>query len=203
MPLHRVAHPFWFQSLAAVMGMDWHSSGITTCVMGALTRGLAPLSIRTRRPCLRRAGKHGREAPDELAASAIGWVRWRGDGARAGRLVAKVDSAAVQDGFDLYLHGFIVADDGKWVMVQQGMNGGPQARRYHWLSEGLTNFVDEPHRRSMAGSGHIVNLTDRRADSVTAGAIDILRDLGRIRSRASLTRLEGAGERPAQPMLPI
>ena len=144
--LRRLAHPFWFQSFGAVMGMDWHSSGITTSVIGALKRGLTPLSGELGIHVCGGRGKHSRQTPHELVA--IG-DRVGIDGAalaRASRLVAKVDSAAVQDGFDLYLHGFIVTDDGHWVVVQQGMNGDRrQARRYHWLSEGLRSFVDEPH----------------------------------------------------------
>ena len=127
------------------MGMDWHSSGITTCVLGALKRGLAPVAGGARPPRLRGRGRHSRKTPDELLAIAD---RTGLDGVRlaqTSRLVAKVDSAAVQDGFALYLHGFIVADDGKWTVVQQGMNAARTARRYHWLSEGVTSFVDEPH----------------------------------------------------------
>ena len=125
-------------------------------------------------------GAHSRKTPDELVA--IG-ERVGFDGAalaRASRLVAKVDNAAVQDGFDLYLHGFIVADDGRWVVVQQGMNGERrQARRYHWLSEGLTSFVDDPHAAiDGAGQGVIVNLTDRRAAASRRQQIDLLADLG-------------------------
>ena len=144
--LRRLAHPFWFQSFGAVMGMDWHSSGITTSVLGALKRGLAPLERELGLYVCGGRGKHSRRTPDELVA--IG-ARVGFDGgklATASRLVAKVDSAAVQDGFELYLHGFIVADDGSWVVVQQGMNGGSrQARRYHWLSAELKSFVEEPH----------------------------------------------------------
>jgi hypothetical protein len=145
--LRRLAHPFWFQSFGAVMGMDWHSSGITTSVIGAMKRGLAPLSGELGIHVCGGRGKHSRRTPDELTAlgERVGF-----DGAaltRASRLVAKVDSAAVQDGFDLYLHGFFVTDDGKWTVVQQGMNGDKgQARRYHWHSEAVTDFVDEPHR---------------------------------------------------------
>ncbi len=119
--LRRLAHPFWFQSFGAVMGMDWHSSGITTSVIGALKRGLAPLSGELGIHVCGGRGRHSRATPDELAA--IG-QRVGFDGAalaQASRLVAKVDSAAVQDGFDLYLHGFIVTDDGRWVVVQQGI----------------------------------------------------------------------------------
>src|SRR5690348_10286179 len=163
--LRRLAHPFWFQSFGAVMGMDWHSSGITTSVLGALKRGLGPLRSELGIHVCGGRGKHSRKTPQELIA--VG-ERTGVDGERlatASRLVAKVDSAAVQDGFQLYLHGFIVTDDGKWVVVQQGMNDASrQARRYHWLSEGLTSFVDAPHS-AIDGpeQGEIVNLTDPRA----------------------------------------
>jgi len=144
--LRRLAHPFWFQSFGAVMGMDWHSSGITTSVICALKRGLAPLSSELGLHVCGGRGAHSRQTPHELVA--IG-ERTGFDGAAlaaASRLVAKVDSAAVQDGFDLYLHGFIVTDDGKWVVVQQGMNGDSRlARRYHWLSEDLKSYVETPH----------------------------------------------------------
>ena len=163
--LRRLAHPFWFQSFGAVMGMDWHSSGITTSVIGALKRGLAPLSNELGIYVCGGRGKYSRQTPQELVA--IGdQVGFDGSAlANASRLVAKVDSAAVQDGFDLYLHGFIVSNEGRWVVVQQGMNGDRrQARRYHWLSEGLKSFVEEPHSAiDGVAQGEIINLTDRRA----------------------------------------
>ena len=128
--LARLAHPFWFQSFGAVMGMDWHSSGITTSVIGALKRGLTPLSGELGIHVCGGRGKHSRQTPVELLR--VG-ERTGLDGAalgQASRLVAKVDSAAIQDGFDLYLHGFFVTDDGAWCVVQQGMNDGlRQARR--------------------------------------------------------------------------
>jgi hypothetical protein len=177
--LRRLAHPFWFQSFGAVMGMDWHSSGITTSVIGALKRGLAPLSGEIGIHVCGGRGKHSRRTPREL--SSIGErVGFDGDAlARASRLVAKVDSAAVQDGFDLYLHGFIVTDDGQWVVVQQGMNEtSRQARRYHWRSEGLKSFVDAPHAAiEGAWQGNIVNLTDHRASASRLGQLELLRSL--------------------------
>jgi uncharacterized protein len=178
--LRRLAHPFWFQSFGAVMGMDWHSSGITTSVIGALKRGLRPLAADLGIHVCGGRGKHSRQTPHELIA--IG-ERVGFDGsvlARTSRLVAKVDSAAVQDGFDLYLHGFIVTDDGQWVVVQQGMNGDRrQARRYHWLSEGLRSFVEEPHAAiDGPDQGEIVNLTDRRAAASRHSQIDLLASLG-------------------------
>ncbi|NUS60084.1 MAG: DUF763 domain-containing protein [Lysobacter sp.] len=189
--LRRMAHPFWFQSFGAVMGMDWHSSGITTSVIGALKRGLTPLSGELGLHVCGGRGKHSRATPAELHA--IG-ERVGLDGAalaQASRLVAKVDSAAVQDGFDLYLHGFIVADDGKWTVVQQGMQGElGQARRYHWLSEGLTSFVDAPHSAiDGPGQGRIVNLADRRAAGSRDAQVAMLQDLGAQKIATEYARL--------------
>src|SRR5688572_10215057 len=174
--LRRLAHPFWFQSFGAVMGMDWHSSGITTSVLGALKRGLAPVSGELGLWVCGGRGRHSRKTPEELLR--VG-DRTGVDGAglaRASRLVAKVDSAAVQDGFDLYLHGFVVAADGRWTVVQQGMSPErKQARRYHWLSEGLRDFVDAPHAAIEGESrGEIVNLTDRRAAPSRRAQLDLV-----------------------------
>ncbi|XHS01080.1 hypothetical protein ACFB49_26820 [Sphingomonas sp. DBB INV C78] len=206
--LRRLAHPFWFQSFGAVMGMDWHSSGITTSVLGALKRGLTPLSGELGIHVCGGRGKHSRRTPDELAA--VG-DRVGVDGAALGhasRLVAKVDSAAVQDSFDLYLHGFIVTDDGRWVVVQQGMNGDRrQARRYHWLSEGLNSFLDAPHAAIEGhAQGMIVNLTDARAKASRLGQLDLLATLGPDGITRELSRIEtgppGAEAAPSQAMLP-
>jgi hypothetical protein len=200
--LQRLSHPFWFQSFGAVMGMDWHSSGITTSVIGALKRGLAPLQGELGIHVCGGRGKHSRRTPEELTTlgERIGF-----DGpalTRASRLVAKVDSAAVQDGFDLYLHGFFVTDEGKWTVVQQGMNGDKrQARRYHWHSESLKSFVDEPHSAiDGPAQGEIVNLTDHRAEPSRSAQLDLLSALrpdGIVREFAALTQLPAA-----QPNLP-
>ncbi|NKL18954.1 DUF763 domain-containing protein [Rhizobium leguminosarum] len=206
--LRRLAHPFWFQSFGAVMGMDWHSSGITTSVLGALKRGLKRRAGELGLHVCGGRGAHSRKTPQELVS--IGErVGLDGEGlATTSRLIAKVDSAALQDGFDLYLHGFIVADDGHWVVVQQGMNGDKrQARRYHWLSEGLENFVDSPHAAIEGRSqGEIVNLADRRAERSRRGQLDLLATLGPdriIREAAALLRAEAPTPEPAeQPMLP-
>jgi uncharacterized protein len=204
--LARLAHPFWFQSFGAVMGMDWHSSGITTSVIGALKRGLTPLSGELGIHVCGGRGKHSRQTPAELLR--VG-ERTGLDGAalgQASRLVAKVDSAAVQDGFDLYLHSFIVTDDGKWVVVQQGMNGDSKvARRYHWSSEGLQSFVNAPHA-AIEGKrqGNIVNLTDRRAEASRARQLDLLATLGPDGIAHELGKLNprAAAEEPAQLALP-
>jgi hypothetical protein len=205
--LRRLAHPFWFQSFGCVMGMDWHSSGITTSVIGALKRGLTPLERELGLHVCGGRGSHSRKTPHELEkiGERVGF-----DGAalaRASRLVAKVDSAALQDGFDLYLHGFIVADDGAWVVVQQGMNGERRtARRYHWLSEGLTDFCDDPHS-AIEGErgGTIVNLADRRAKPSRTSQLDLLASIGPdgiARKLAAIEAPEPSPESGPQPLLP-
>lgn len=202
--LRRLAHPFWFQSFGAVMGMDWHSSGITTSVLGALKRGLEPLRGELGLHVCGGRGRHSRRTPDELLE--VG-ERTGLDGAelaRISRLVAKVDSAAVQDGFALYLHGFIVADDGQWTVVQQGMNDERrEARRYHWLSDDVTSFVEEPHS-AIEGQplDRIVNLTDRRAAASRAAQLELVADgpdrtLGAARRALALPDPE-----PTTPLLP-
>ena len=200
--LARLAHPYWFQSFGAVMGMDWHSSGITTSVIGALKRGLKPLSGELGIHVCGGRGEHSRKTPDELRVLSDR-LGLDGEGlVRTSKLVAKVDSAALQDGFDLYLHGFIVTDDGKWVVVQQGMNGDRrQARRYHWHSQGLTSFVDAPHS-AIDGrpQGEIVNLADRRAHASRDAQLDLLTALGPDRIVSEFERMSTPA--PAQATLP-
>jgi hypothetical protein len=208
--IRRLAHPFWFQSFGAVMGMDWHSSGVTTSVIGALKRGLAPLSGELGVHVCGGRGKHSRATPGELLAVSER-LGLDGEGlVKASRLTAKVDSAAVQDGFDLYLHGFFVTDEGRWAVVQQGMNGDArQARRYHWLSEGLESFVDAPHA-AIEGRpcGVILNLTDHRAEPSRRAQLEVLGALGPDGVSAEFARIEGreapaapAGVQPALPHL--
>jgi hypothetical protein len=205
--LRRLGHPFWFQAFGAVMGMDWHSSGITTSVLRALKRGLSPRANELGLHVCGGRGKHSRKTPEELVALGDR-LGFDGPGLAAiSRLVAKVDTAAVQDGFDLYLHGFIVSDDGRWVVVQQGMNGDAgQARRYHWLSEGLTSFFETPHTgiEGEAG-GDIVNLTDRRAGASRSAQIDLLESLAPGRIAQELAAISRGAEPPepvAQMTLP-
>ena len=205
--LRRLANPFWFQSFGAVMGMDWHSSGITTSVIGALKRGLEPLRGELGLHVCGGRGKQSRRTPAELL---LAGTQGGFDGAalaRTSKLVAKVDSAAVQDGFDLYLHGFVVANDGAWVVVQQGMNDATRrARRYHWLSEGLESFVDAPHAAIEGrGGGEIVNLADRRAAVSRATQLDLLGSMGPdgiAREAAILRRENRCPAASAEPLLP-
>src|SRR5215470_1078382 len=202
--LRRIANPFWFQSFGAVMGMDWHSSGITTSVIGALKRGLTPLQKELGIFVCGGRGKHSRKTPGELLD--IG-MRVGLDGealAKTSRLTAKVDSAAVQDGFDLYLHGFFVTQTGQWAVVQQGMSDARgQARRYHWLSEGLTSFVDDPHSAIEGpGQGEIINLADRRASASRMAQLDLLSSLGPDGILRELVALEPSRASAAQAVLP-
>jgi hypothetical protein len=175
--LHRLAHPFWFQSFGAVMGMDWHSSGITTSVVGALKRGLAPIRRDLGLYVCGGKGLKARQTPAELAAVGESTGLDAQALATSSRLVAKIDGAAVQDGFDLYLHAFFVSIEGAWCVVQQGMNETlKEARRYHWQSENLTGFFDSPHS-GIAGRnvGVIVNLADARAQRSRLAGLELAR----------------------------
>jgi hypothetical protein len=174
--LRRLAHPFWFQSFGAVMGMDWHSSGITTSVIGALKRGLAPIQRELGIYVCGGKGAHARRTPNELidVGSATGV-----DAAplvRASRLVAKIDSVAVQDGFDLYLHAFFATTDGHWSVIQQGMNQNlREARRYHWRSLEMPGFFESPHAAIEGRNvGPIHNLSDARAGQSRSAAVDLV-----------------------------
>ncbi len=175
--LRRLAHPFWFQSFGAVMGMDWHSSGITTSVVGALKRGLAPISRELGLYVCGGKGQKARQTPAELAAVGESTGIDAQALATSSRLVAKIDGAAVQDGFDLYLHAFFVSVEGSWCVVQQGMNETlKEARRYHWQSENLHGFFESPHSGIEGRNvGVIVNLADARAERSRLAGLDLVR----------------------------
>jgi uncharacterized protein len=163
--LRRMSDPFWFQSLGAVMGMDWHSSGITTSVLGALKKAINPHSSSLGIYVCGGKGKHSKETPHELVKIAMKTGLNGNDLVRSSKLSAKVDNTAIQDGFQLYTHNFILSDSGQWTVIQQGMKEDSKtARRYHWHSDNLTSFVEEPHT-GICGSnqGVILNLTDNHA----------------------------------------
>ena len=173
--LRRLSDPLWFQSLGCVMGMDWHSSGITTSVMGALKRGINQRSRDYGLYICGGRGRHSRKTPDELMGIAD---RTGMDGhqlVRASKLTAKVDNTAVQDGFQLYLHSFVLSSDGNWAVVQQGMNpAAGQARRYHWHSPRITSFVNNPHTAVCGESqGQILNLVHQQAAATRRGILDL------------------------------
>lgn len=163
--LVRLSDPLWFQSFGAVMGMDWHSSGITTSVLYALKRGLNPRAKELGIYVCGGRGKYSRMTPDELLEIAGREGLNADELVRNSKLVAKVDNNAVQDGFQLYQHNFILTRNGNWTVVQQGMNPAQKkARRYHWCSTNIRSFVEEPHTGIVGENrGQILNLTDTKA----------------------------------------
>ena len=163
--LSRLSDPFWFQALGCVMGMDWHSSGITTSVVGALKRGLNPRAHELGIFVCGGRGRHSRKTPGELREVAE-TASLNGDElVKASRLAAKIDNNAIADGFQLYLHSFILSKSGEWAIVQQGMNDSTGlARRHHWHSASVRDFVSEPHTAIVGEhQGTIMNLVDHRA----------------------------------------
>jgi uncharacterized protein len=176
--LSRLSDPFWFQALGCVMGMDWHSSGITTSVLGALKRGVNPRSHELGVYVCGGRGKHSRKTPDELRVIA-NKTSLDGDMlVRASRLTARVDNNAIADGFQLYLHAFILSKSGEWAVVQQGMNDtSGMARRYHWHSAAVRDFVSDPHTAIVGEhQGLIMNLVDSHADAAQRALLSIARE---------------------------
>jgi hypothetical protein len=173
--LRKISDPYWFQAMGSVLGMDWHSSGITTTVMSALKQAINPISRSLGLYVCGGRGAHSRKTPGELMDfSALTGM----DGnnlVRCSRLTAKIDNTAVQDGFQIYLHSFIVADSGEWSVVQQGMNGpAGMARRYHWHSPEIKSFFERPHTGVVGQNlGKILNLTDPDAEPARQGILAI------------------------------
>lgn len=176
--LSRMSDPFWFQSFGAVMGMDWHSSGITTSVMGALKRSINPHSKEFGIYIAGGKGKFSKDAPKELMLVSEQTGLNGNDLVRFSKLSAKVDNTAVQDGFQLYIHNFIVSNDGDWTVVQQGMReGDAMARRYHWHSQHVKSFVEEPHTGICGkNQGQILNLTASEANTTREKILDITQE---------------------------
>src|SRR3954469_626415 len=173
--LSRLSDPFWFQAFGCVLGMDWHSSGITTSVLGALKRGLNPRAHELGIHVCGGRGRQSRRTPQELRDLA-GRTGLNGEQlVRSSRLAARVDNNAVADGFQLYLHSFIVPNSGEWAIVQRGMNGANgMARRYHWHSAAVRDFTCEPHAAIVGDNqGDIINLVDRRARPAQSACLDI------------------------------
>jgi uncharacterized protein len=163
--LQRISNPFWFQSFGSVIGMDWNSSGVTTAVMSALKKALNPHAADLGLYVCGGKGKDSLQTPNELQILA---EKTGLDGAkleRASRLSAKVDNTAIQDGFQIYLHSFLLSSAGDWSVIQQGMEPSTStARRYHWHSASFQSFTEEPHT-AICGEdqGEILNLVDKRA----------------------------------------
>ena len=210
--LTRLSDPLWFQSLGAVLGMDWHSSGITTSVMYALKRGINARAREFGLCICGGRGKYSRKTPEELLflADATGL-----DGnalVHASKLAAKVDNTAVQDGFQLYMHNFILSSDGDWAIVQQGLNSQTKtARRYHWSSSNLRSFIEAPHSGVTGeNQGKILNLTDAEAQKTRNSILDLshenpdkmIAEIPKITSKdyqivASQPEFDFTGETPA------
>jgi hypothetical protein len=176
--LSRLSDPFWFQAFGSVMGMDWHSSGITTSVVGALKRGLNPRAHELGLHVCGGRGKQSRKTPAEL--SAVANARGLAGDAlvRTSRLTAKIDNSAIADGFQLYLHTFILSDTGEWAVVQQGMNAANGlARRYHWNSASVRDFTCEPHTAIVGqNQGTIMNLVDAQAAPAQKAMLEMVRE---------------------------
>jgi hypothetical protein len=176
--LSRLSDPFWFQALGAVMGMDWHSSGITTSVMGALKRGLVSRADELGIYICGGRGRFSRNTPQELRSIA---ERRGFDGealVRTSRLAARIDNNAIGDGFQIYLHSFVVTSNGEWAVVQQGLNDrSGMARRYHWHSASVRDFVVEPHTGIVGeNQGTIMNLVDAQAKPAQTALLNIARE---------------------------
>ena len=173
--LSRLSDPFWFQALGAVMGMDWHSSGVTTSVMGALKRGLAPKANELGIYICGGRGRFSRNTPSELRSIAY---RRGFDGealVRTSRLTARIDNNAIADGFQIYLHSFVVTGNGEWAVVQQGLNDATgMARRYHWHSATVKDFVEQPHTGIVGEhQGTIMNLVDASAKPAQKAMLNV------------------------------
>jgi hypothetical protein len=176
--LRRLSDPLWFQALGCVLGMDWHSSGITTSVLGALKKAVNPMSRELGIYFCGGKGKYSRQTPSELLKIAEKTGLNGLELVRSSKLSAKVDNTAIQDGFQLYLHSFILSDEGEWVVVQQGMNDATSyARRYHWHSANIRSFVEEPHTFIYGrNQGNILNLVDKQAQPTRQGVLDISKE---------------------------
>jgi hypothetical protein len=184
--LQRLSDPVWFQAFGCVLGFDWHSSGVTTTVCGALREGLGTRSSELGIFVAGGKGKASRKTPAELTTfgAQLGL-----DGPRLAynsRMAAKVDSAAVQDGFGIYHHSFFLTAEGEWAVVQQGMrdNDGT-ARRYHWLGSQVRDFVNEPHAAiaSDAGSEHVLNMVASESSPARTASTEFARQEPRVIDR--------------------
>src|SRR6476659_890143 len=176
--LTRLSDPFWFQAFGAVMGMDWHSSGVTTSVMGALKRGLASRADELGLYICGGRGRYSRNTPTELRL--LGERRGFDADAlvRTSRLTARIDNNAIADGFQIYLHNFVVTAEGEWAVVQQGLNDQTgMARRYHWHSPSVRDFMSEPHTGIVGeNQGTIMNLVETQAKHAQTALLEIARE---------------------------
>lgn len=176
--LQRISDPFWFQSLGCVLGMDWHSSGITTSVMGALKQSVNKRSSELGIYICGGKGRYSRATPSELLKISEHTGLNGDELVRNSRLSAKVDNTGIQDGYQIYLHSFVLSDTGEWAVIQQGMNdGNGMARRYHWHSPSFSSFVEEPHTFIYGHNrGQILNITDKHAADTKTAMLNIIKE---------------------------
>src|SRR5919202_2247824 len=188
--LRRLSDPFWFQAFGCVLGFDWHSSGVTTTVCGAVKEGLRGVD---RELGLFAAGGKGgtsRKTPAQIVEACERLGRDADPLVYASKTAAKVDNAAVQDGYQLYHHAFFFTPQGDWAVVQQGMSDATRmARRYHWLSEHVRDFVDEPHEAVCCDArGETLNLVAHESEPVRQTSVELatqpphvtLREIARV-----------------------
>ncbi len=176
--IKRLSDPFWFQSLGCVLGMDWHSSGITTSVLGALKSAVNPRFKELGLYFCGGRGRHSKKTPDELLRISDKTGLQGDDLVRSSKLIAKIDNNTIQDGFQIYLHSFILSDEGDWTVVQQGMNqGNGYARRYHWHSGQLKSYLENPHTMIVGQNcGSIINLTDTEAKPTRSSILNLAQE---------------------------
>lgn len=199
--MRRLSDPYWFQAFGCVLGYDWHSSGVTTVVCGALKEAWKPIWNETGLYIAGGKGGTSRKTPGEIMARG-NEIKISPDGlVYASRMSAKVDNSALQDGYQIYHHSFLFDREGRWAVIQQGMNEeNGYARRYHWLSETLEDFVDEPHAGIISSGNTLVadttnplNMTAHESDAARTASVqlslekplDTLRELKKIQRSLS------------------
>ena len=192
--LVRLSDPYWFQAFGCVLGFDWHSSGVTTTACGALKEGIRGLELELGLFAAGGKGAASRKTPQQVTTACERLGLDPEPLVQASRLSAKVDNTALQDGYQLYHHSFFFTADGRWSVVQQGMNdANGMARRYHWLSEGLHSFVEEPHAAICCDRRQAtLNLVDRHSREARSAITGIARQPDREVSRilAALPNLD-------------
>jgi len=193
--LKRISDPFWLQAFGCVLGFDWHSSGLTTTVGGALKEGLKGLEKDLGIIVAGGKGATSRKTPEEIKkwGEVLSFpISLVDDLVYASKMSAKVDSTAVQDGFQLYHHNFIFTSKGNWAVVQQGMNTKLRsARRYHWLSSNLVSFVEEPHSAICTEKkSRTLDLTARQSGTTREMIVDLIKESFPILVRKDLKKLE-------------
>lgn len=193
--LRRLSDPYWFQSFGCVLGFDWHSSGLTTTVCGALKEALRHVGRDLGIFVAGGKGATSRKTPAEIIAACERIGRDPESLVHASRIAAKVDSAAVQDGYQLYHHSFVFTTKGEWCIVQQGMSDATSmARRYHWLSDNITSYVNEPHAAICCdATGETLNL-------VAAESAEVRLSSATLASQKPEVTLEAIGYLPSLEM---